>query len=232
MIAAIIPARGGSVRIPGKNIKEFYGKPIIHYPIEAARKSGLFDKIIVSTDSEEIAKAAVDAGAEAPFIRPRELSGNTMPTAPVLLHAVEYLNKNVSPVKYFCCMYPTAAMLRCQDIIMAFQMLQEKKAAEVFAITSFEFCIFRAMKRDKNGCASFLWPENGAKLSQEFPEAYHDAGLFYWFDAKAFLEDKTLYHPQALGFVLPHYLVCDIDTPDDWQRAEIVYKACKTKGLL
>jgi len=232
MIVAIIPARGGSVRIENKNYKDFCGKPIINYSIEAAKKTGLFDKIIVSTDSPEISEVAVKAGAEVPFLRPKDISGNHIPTAPVLEHALDYLSQKVSEVKYVCCIYPTSVMVRSEDISKAFDVLLEKNAPEVFAITTFDFPIFRGMEINEAGHTVFIWPENELRRSQDLKQAYHDAGLFYWFDAKSFMQSKTLYNTEALGYVIPNHLVCDIDEPEDWQRAEIAYEICKKQKLL
>jgi pseudaminic acid cytidylyltransferase len=232
MNVAIIPARGGSKRIPNKNIKHFRGKPVIAYSIDAAKKSELFDQIVVSTDSEEIAEVAVKSGAEVPFIRPSELSDDYTPTAPVLEHAVTWLISHGNEVEYFCCIYPTAVFLRSKDIRQAFLTLRDKKVPEVYSITAFEFCIFRGVKLAQDGGIKFLWPENELKRSQDFPEVYHDAGQFYWFDSKEFLKHKSLYDPNALPFIIPRYLVCDIDTADDWETAEVMFEACKKKGLL
>ena len=232
MNVAVIPARGGSKRIPGKNIKEFAGKPIITYSIEAAKNSGLFDRIVVSTDSEEIADVAVKAGAEAPFTRPEELSGDHIMTQFVLTHAIDWLNEHGSCIQYFCCIYPTAPLIDSKRLKSGFELLCEKKSPEVYSVTTFDFCTFRAVEITEEGLLKFLCPENELKRSQDFPEVYHDAGQFYWFDSEEFLKHKMLYDPKALPFIVPRYLVQDIDTQEDWEVAELMYEACRKKGLL
>jgi pseudaminic acid cytidylyltransferase len=232
MNVAIIPARGGSKRIPNKNIKDFAGKPIICYSIEAAHKSGIFDRIIVSTDSEIIAEVAIKAGAEVPFFRPADLSDDHTPTAPVLLHSINWLNANGQHVDFFCCIYPTAPFIRFQNIKEGLSLLIKNKASSVFSITTFDFCIFRGIKFNQEGHLEFIWPENELKRSQELPEAYHDAGQFYWIKSDSFLKTGKLFDPNAIPFIIPRYLVQDIDTPEDWIRAELLYSLCQKRGLM
>jgi len=229
---AIIPARGGSKRIPGKNIKEFAGRPIIAYSINAAKQSGLFDRIIVSTDSEQIAQVARNEGAEVPFMRPAELSDDHTPTAPVLKHAVDWLQEDGGQVDYFCCIYPTAPFIRPGDLQDAFEILCKENASEVFPVTTFDFCIFRGLKATQNQGYEMIWPENELVRSQDFPEALHDAGQFYMFDSRIFLGRKKMWDPDAIILKIPRYLVQDIDTQEDWKIAEIFYEVCKKKGLL
>jgi len=232
MNVAIIPARGGSKRIPNKNIKSFAGKPIITYSIDAARKSGVFDRIIVSTDSEIIADVAAKSGADVPFLRPANLADDYTPTAPVLEHAVNWLNANGPRVKYFCCIYPTAPFIRFQNIKEGFSTLIDKKATLAFSITTFDFCVFRGLKFTQDGRLEFLWPENEMKRSQDLPTAYHDAGQFYWFESETFLKKKKLFDTNAIPVIIPRFLVQDIDTPEDWEVAEVIYDVCKKAGLL
>ncbi len=232
MNVAVIPARGGSKRIPGKNIKNFAGKPIISYSIEAAKNSGLFDRIVVSTDSEEIANVAIKAGAEVPFARPEELSDDHVMTQFVLTHAIDWLNEHGPRIQYFCCIYPTAPLIDFKRLKSGYELLREKKSSEVYSVTTFDFSIFRAMEITKEGLLKFLWPENELKRSQDFPEAYHDAGQFYWFDSEEFLKHNMLYSPKALPFIIPRCLVQDIDTQEDWEMAELMYEACRKKGVL
>lgn len=229
---AVIPARGGSKRIPGKNIKYFAGKPIISYSIEAAKASGIFDRIIVSTDSEDIADVARSAGAEVPFARPSELSDDHTPTAPVLEHAVKWLESKGCSVKYLCCIYPTAPFVRSEDLIRGYELLIEDSVSCVFSVTEFEFTIFRGLKINDEGFIEMFWPEHELTRSQDLPQAYHDAGQFYWLDSGKFLKNKKLYAKDAKPIILPRVLVQDIDTLEDWETAEIMYEACKKKGLL
>ncbi|HDY90210.1 MAG TPA: pseudaminic acid cytidylyltransferase [bacterium] len=232
MNVAIIPARSGSKRIPGKNIKSFAGKSIISYSIAAAKITGLFDRIIVSTNSNQIAEIARQYGAEVPFRRPSNLSDDNIDIAPVVEHAINWLNSKGQRVKYFCNIYPTAPFIRPDDLRDAFSILRDKKAAEVFSVTTFPFPVFRALRVAQNGHLEMFWPENELKRSQDLEEAYQDAGQFYWFDSEAFLKNKKNWDPGALPFFIPRYLVQDIDTPEDWQRAELMFEVCRQKGLL
>jgi pseudaminic acid cytidylyltransferase len=229
---AIIPARGGSKRIPGKNIKKFAGKPIIYYSIEAAQQCRLFYRIIVSTDSDRIAEIACQAGAEIPFMRPASLSDDCTPTASVLEHAIDWLEANGEQINYFCCIYPTAPFIRPEDLKNAFGILRREKASEVFPVTTFDFCIFRGLKAKEDDRYEMFWPENELVRSQDLPEALHDAGQFYMFDCKAFLERQKIWDPYARLLKIPRYLVQDIDTVEDWEMAEVNYENCKKLGLL
>lgn len=232
MNVAIIPARGGSKRIPGKNIRKFSGKPIIAYSIKAAQECKVFDRIIVSTDCKRIAEVAKSAGAEVPFIRPSELSDDHTPTAPVLEHAIRWFESTGETVKYSCCIYPTAPFVRSEDLLKGYKLLTEKNISSVFSITEFEFTIFRGLKINDEGFVEMFWPEHELTRSQDLPRAYHDAGQFYWFDSAKFLRNKQLYAKEAKPVILPRYLVQDIDTPEDWEFAELMYEACRKKGLL
>jgi pseudaminic acid cytidylyltransferase len=232
MNVAVIPARGGSKRIPNKNIKLFAGKPIIHFSIEAAQQCGLFDRIIVSTDSQEISKVARQAGAEVPFLRPANLSDDHTPTAPVLEHALKWLKSKGHAVNYLCCIYPTAPFVRSEDLIKGYNLLVENNISSVFSLTEFEFTIFRALKVNDGGFTEMFWPENEVIRSQDLPTAYHDAGQFYWLDAEKFLKNKKLYAKDAKPVILPRVLVQDIDTLEDWEMAELMYENCLKKGLL
>ena len=232
MNVAIIPARGGSKRIPNKNIKHFAGKPIIAYSIEAAKVSGLFDKIFVSTDSEKIALTAKEYGAEVPFMRPKELSDDFTPTAPVLLHALKWLEVQGMPAKFACCIYATAPFVRPEYLKKGFRLIMRKRASAVFSVTAFPFSIFRALNINEAGCLEMFWPEHECTRSNDLPEAYHDAGQFYWLDSKRFLKTKKVYANDALPVIIPHFLVQDIDTPEDWETALVIYEVFKKRGLL
>lgn len=232
MNVAIIPARGGSRRIPDKNIKLFAGKPIIAYSIEAAAASGLFDKIFVSTDSEKIAFIAKEHGAEIPFMRPRELSDDFTPTSVVLLHALEWMESQGSRAKFVCCIYATAPFIKPEYLKKGYRLIMREKVSAAFSVTSFPYPIFRALKISETGCLEMFWPENELKRSNDLPETYHDAGQFYWLDEKKFLENKKVYTSDALPVIIPRFLVQDIDTIEDWKTAEIKYAFCKERGFL
>ena len=230
MNIAIIPARGGSKRIPNKNIKPFAGKPIISYSIEAARESGVFDKIIVSTDDEEIMRTAIEYGAQVPFVRPSNLSDDLTPTAPVIDHALQWMHSNNMQTAYACCIYATAPFLRPEYIRQGFDLIKNKKVSSVFSVTTFPFPIFRALEIKEKGHLAMFWPEHELSRSNDLPEAYHDAGQFYWLDSDRFLKRKKLYSSDAFPVILPRYLVQDIDTMEDWETAERMFAASQLTG--
>jgi pseudaminic acid cytidylyltransferase len=229
MILGIIPARGGSKRIPGKNIKSFLGKPIISYSILAAQESGVFDKIIVSTDSKEIATIARDYGAEVPFFRPPELSDDFTGTNKVIAHSVKHYQGQEIDVEYVCCIYATAPFIKADYIKAGFEIIKKKKQLFVFSATSFAFPIFRSFAINEKEEVQLFWPKNYESRSQDLPEAYHDAGQFYWGIPEGFVEDKCMFEKHSLALLLPRYLVQDIDTLDDWERAEMMYLAMQIK---
>ena len=222
-IVAIIPARGGSKRIPKKNIKLFAGRPIISYSIKAAQETNLFDRIIVSTDSDEIAETAKSFGAEVPFIRPAELSDDFAGTAPVLIHALKWLNEHNYASDYFCCIYATAPFAQAKYIKKGLDLIKSKSAATVFSVTTFPYPIFRALKIGNDGRIEMFWPEHENSRSNDLPEAYHDAGQFYWGNTEKFMKGKTFFSTDAVPIIIPRYLVQDIDTPEDWETAEKMY---------
>jgi len=230
---AIIPARGGSKRIPGKNIKPFLGKPLILYSVEAALKSGAFDKIVVSTDDRQIADIAREHGAEVPFIRPSSLADDFATTADVIEHAIIQCEKLYSSkIPRACCIYPTAPFIRHTDIADGLETLVGTNAGSVFTVTTFPYPIFRALKLDTTDCLSMFWPKYERTRSNDLQEAYHDAGQFYWINTGEFLKHKQIFGHNARPIVLPRILVQDIDTPEDWEAAEILYQLCKRKGIL
>ena len=198
---------------------------MISYPILAARKCEVFDRIVVSTDTIEIRDIAVSYGAEAPFMRPPELSDDETPTAPVLLHALEFFHRNGWEVDYICCIYPTAVFLEPSYLSDGYTLMVEHQAHTVFSVTSYAFPIFRALKINEKGQVEMFWPEHELTRSQDLPEAYHDAGQFYWLDAGKFLKSRRIYSNDAMPVILPRYLVQDIDTPEDWEAAENLYRA-------
>lgn len=223
MIVAIIPARGGSKRIPRKNIKEFHGKPMIAYSIEAAIASGCFDKVIVSTDDEEIAAISVALGAEVPFLRPAEVSDDYATTSDVMAHAIHWFQSVDWDVEAVCCLYATAPFVLPEDLQQGYALLCDSDVKFTFSATSFPFPIQRAIKLDEFGAVSMFSPENEQLRSQDLEEAYHDAGQFYWGKTSAFLAKLSIFSPHSKAVLLPRNRVQDIDTLEDWELAESLY---------
>jgi len=233
MNICVIPARGGSKRIPRKNIKEFNGKPIIAYSIEAALKSNCFSQVIVSTDDDEISEVAKKYGALVPFVRPDELSNDYAGTIPVIKHAIEWMEDNNNYIENVCCLYATAPFIQSKIISKAYQQLQDSNSDYCFSVTSFSFPIQRAIKIVQGDKVNMFYPEHFNTRSQDLEEAYHDAGQFYWGKARAFKDESPLFSEVATPYVLPRYLVQDIDTMEDWIRAEAMYKVLQeTEALL
>lgn len=225
MRLAIIPARGGSKRIPRKNIKPFCGKPMIAWSIEAARLSGCFDRIIVSTDDDDIAWVARDHGAEVPFIRPVSLSDDHTCTIPVIAHAIGWMLANEVPVEMACCLYATAPFVRAEDLRRGFEVLQKNGADYAFSVTSYPFPIQRAIRINRDHRVEMFQPEHFNTRSQDLEEAWHDAGQFYWGRAEAWLAGKPIFSYDTTAVPLPRHRVQDIDTPEDWERAEFMFTA-------
>jgi pseudaminic acid cytidylyltransferase len=223
---AIIPARGGSKRIPRKNIKDFHGIPLIAYSIKVALKSNLFDKVIVSTDDEEIAKIAREYGASVPFIRPVELSDDFTGTGAVVNHALEYLKSVGEIYDFVCTIYATAPFLDEKYLIEGFEKLKNSNTKNAFSCTSMPFPIQRTFKITSNERCEMFWPENFMKRSQDLEESFQDAGQFYWTNLNM-KSDEITFGKDSIPIILPRYLVQDIDTLEDWQRAEFMYEAIK-----
>ena len=221
---AIIPARGGSKRIPNKNIKPFIGKPIIAYSIEAALETAIFTRIIVSTDSEEIAEVARHHGAEVPFFRPAELSDDYTGTDAVIAHSLRWLLDRGEAVNTICCIYATAPFIRPEYIIQGYDLLTKHGVDACFSVTTFPYPIFRALKLTGKGHLAMFWPEHFMSRSQDLPQAYHDAGQFYWSTVHRYIREKTFLSDDTCPVILPRHLVQDIDTPEDWTVAEIIYR--------
>jgi pseudaminic acid cytidylyltransferase len=219
----IIPARGGSKRIPKKNIKPFFGKPLIAYSIEVALQSRLFDRVIVSTDDSEIASIAKEYGAEVPFMRPKELSDDFTTTGAVISHGLEFLHLHGESFDYVCSIYPTAPLLQKEYLIKGYEELKNSDAHSTFSATSMPFAIQRTFKITKNGRCKMFMPEHFTSRSQDLEKAYQDAGQFYWTNLNN-KSDDIIFGKDSIPIILPRYLVQDIDTLEDWQMAEKLYE--------
>lgn len=220
MIVAVIPARGGSKRIPRKNIRPFAGKPMIGYSIECASRSGLFDRIVVSTDDEEISAVARDFGAEVPFTRPAALADDHAGTTDVIAHAVQWFSGQGISVSEACCIYPTAPFLQSEDLKEGLRLMQAGRWRYVFAATRFAAPVQRAFRQTADGGLEMLFPENFAIRSQDLPEVLHDAAQFYWGRREAWLNREKVFDRFSTVVRIPHWRVQDIDTEEDWRHAE------------
>jgi len=225
MRLAVIPARGGSKRIPRKNIKAFGGLPMIAWSIRAAIQSQCFDRIIVSTDDEEIAAVAKEHGADVPFERPANLSDDHTGTIPVIAHAIDWQNKHRPAATQVCCIYATAPFVQAADLQRGLQALQSTDADYAFSVTSYAFPIQRAIRITAEQRVEMFQPEHFNTRSQDLAEAWHDAGQFYWGQALAWLEGKPMFSQGSAPVQLPRHRVQDIDTPEDWERAEWMFNA-------
>lgn len=232
MKLAIIPARGGSKRIPHKNIRPFHGRPIIGWSIETAKKSGLFDMVAVSTDDEGIADVARREGATVPFMRPASLADDFSSSDQVVAHAVATLRTNGLHFEDVCCIYATAPFVTVSSLQEASHLLTRRGHGFVVPVTSFEYPIQRALRRGRDGTLSMFQPEYMNTRSQDLEETFHDVGQFYWGKAEAFLLDLPMFTDNSVSVKLPRYLVHDIDTPEDWRRAELMFAALKAEGEL
>lgn len=225
MKIAVIPARGGSKRIPRKNIKPFAGKPMIGYAIEAALACEAIDRVVVSTDDEEISAIAREFGAELPFRRPAELADDITPTVPVIAHAIEACRELGWDVTHACCIYPGVPFIRTADLAEALALLEQNGGGGyTFPVTGFRSPIQRALKRDASGKVAPFNPEHVGTRTQDLEPGYFDAGQFYWGGAPAWFAGDTI-HANGRAIVLPEWRVVDIDTPADWDRAEMLYRA-------
>ena len=229
MNIAIIPARGGSKRIPKKNIKLFHGKPMIAYSIEAAIQSGCFDKVIVSTDDQDIADIAIEYGADVPFFRPSNISDDYATTMDVMQHTINWCIEQQWNVEAVCCLYATAPFITSDYLIQGYEKLIKNKADFVFSAATFSFPIQRAIKLTEKGEVSMFSPEYEQTRSQDLEEAYHDAGQFYWGKADSFLERKAMFAKHSTVILLPRSRVQDIDTTEDWSFAELLYSALESE---
>ncbi|WP_443748763.1 pseudaminic acid cytidylyltransferase [Asticcacaulis solisilvae] len=223
----VIPARGGSKRIPRKNVKPFLGRPMLSYSIAAAKATGLFDHVIVSTDDDEIAAVARAHGAETPFVRPAELANDQQGTNAVVIHAIEWFAAHGSKPDATCLVYATAPLLDPERLEEGWQALQQPGKRFAFSVTSYGFPIQRALRRTEGDGVAMFWPENRTARSQDLEPAYHDAAQFYWGWSDAFLNGEELFSPISAPVVLPRSHVVDIDTPEDWEKAELTYRILK-----
>jgi len=224
MNIAIIPARGGSKRIPRKNIKNFFGKPMIGYAIEVAQESKLFEHIVVSTDDEEIAEVARQFGAEVPFLRPKNLADDLTATVPVVAHAIEVCQAQWADIKYVCCIYPCVPFLRADDLRGALDRLIRSGDDYCFPVAEYSSPIQRALRIMEGGKVQPFYPEHEDSRTQDLEKSYFDAGQFYWGLLNSWVQNSKLdakIHSRGAGYPIPTWRVVDIDTPEDWIRAEI-----------
>jgi pseudaminic acid cytidylyltransferase len=228
MNIAIIPARGGSKRIPRKNIKVFAGKPMIVHSIDAALRCELFDRIVVSTDDQEIAEIAKKCGAEVPFYRDAALSDDTTGTLPVIKDAVLKLINVGWKVDFVCCIYPCAPFIDSKDLLDALRLLENSDARFSFPVTPYQNAIQRALQLDQHNNVAMFFPEHEFARSQDLVPAYHDTGQFYWGTAAAWINSQRIYQ-SSVGLAIPSWRVVDVDTIDDWQRAELIYEIINQK---
>ncbi|KAA6232060.1 pseudaminic acid cytidylyltransferase [Chlorobium phaeovibrioides] len=228
MSIAIIPARGGSKRIPRKNIKMFAGKPMIAHAITTAKMSGLFEHIVVSTDDQEISKIAQKWGAVTPFLRPDELANDYTATVPVIAHAIQSCRALGWYIEQVCCIYPGVPFLQIEDLKGALQLLLKSDMDYSFPVTEFPSAIQRAMKRTDDGKMQPFYPQYELTRTQDLEPAFHDAGQFYWGKAEAWLLNNKV-HSNGVGYIIPNWRVVDIDTPEDWDRAELLFEVFNHK---
>lgn len=219
---AIITARGGSKRIPRKNIKDFLGKPIIAYSIEASLQSGIFQEVMVSTDDAEIAEVAQKYGAKVPFMRSAKNADDFATTTDVLIEVLENYQNLGQNFQYACCLYPTAPFVRAEKLQKAFQLLTESNADSVVPVAAFSYPIWRSLKIE-NGKLQMNFPENLNKRSQDLPPAYHDVGQFYFFEVAKFLSTKRLFSDFSVPLHISELEMQDIDNETDWKLAELKY---------
>lgn len=219
---AIITARGGSKRIPGKNIKSFLGKPIIEYSILAAKNAGCFDEVMVSTDDHLIGELASSMGAIIPFIRSVETSNDHATTAEVIAEVLNEYKKIGKEFKYCCCIYPTAPFITKDKLKAAYEKLMISGADSVVPVVKFGFPILRSFKIDE-GLVKMNWPEYMNSRSQDLPASFHDCGQFYFIKVESFLKNKKLFTEFTVPFEMPESEVQDIDNEEDWKVAEIKY---------
>lgn len=219
----MIPARGGSKRIPRKNIRPFCGRPMIAWSISAAACSGCFDRIVVSTDDNEVASVAKAEGAEVPFVRPEALSDDYTATRAVIAHAIRALA--LDPKDAVCCLYATAPFVVPDDLRAGLDLLCAGGCSYVFPVTHYAFPIQRALRMDASGRVEMFQPDQFQTRSQDLEEAVHDVGQFYWAHASQWQRETPIFGPGAIGLPIPRHRAQDIDTPEDWDMAERLFRA-------
>ena len=230
MSLCVIPARGGSKRIPKKNIKLFFGRPMISWSISVAIDSNCFDHIIVSTDCEETANIAEREGAEIIFKRPKSLSNDIVGTVPVIAHAIKEAEKVWNTFEYVCCLYATAPFARPGDIINASQLIKKTNVNYSFPITTFPFPVQRGVWIRDDGSIEMFQPEHALTRSQDLKEGYHDAGQFYWGRKEAWVTGRSILASGAHPIIIPRERVQDIDTLEDWEHAELLFSFLNRKN--
>jgi len=230
MRVAVIPARGGSKRIPRKNVKPFCGKPMIAWSIEAARACRLFDHILVSTDDAEIADVARQWHAEVPFVRPAELSNEIAGTTEVIAHATEWALGEGWKLQAVCCIYATAPLIQPSDLERGWEALESGDWSYAFAVTDFSSSIFRAFREHPAGGVEMFFPEHFLTRSQDLPAALHDAAQFYWGRPNAWIERQKMFDRRSVPVRIPRWRVQDIDTEDDWARAAQLFRLITRMG--
>ena len=221
---AIIPARGGSKRIPRKNIRDFFGKPIIAYSIQAALSSGLFDEVMVSTDDEEIAEIVRQYGATVPFMRSEKTSDDFATTTDVLVEVIELYKKMERAFENVCCIYPAAPLIKSQHLINGYEMFIKENRISVFPIVAFSHPVQRGFVINPELKTVMMFPENAMVRSQDIQKVYHDAGQWYWLNTESFLADKKIFSSNSASVILSEIEVQDIDTLVDWKMAEFKYE--------
>ena len=225
---AVITARGGSKRIPQKNIKDFCGKPIIAYTIKAALDSNIFDEVMVSTDSEEIKQIALDYGANVPFMRSARTSDDYATTEDVIMEVVTAYRREGKEYPHVCCLYPTAPFITPDILKEAMRIMEEKKPSVVIPVVQFSYPPQRCFIINDEGYAQFKYPEYVRTRSQDLEKEYHDAGQFYVYDVEKLFEKKGIIEDDFYPIVLSEVMVQDIDTLDDWKLAEVKYELLKS----
>ncbi len=224
MTICVIPARGGSKRIPRKNIKDFNGKPMIQWSIEAAFASNIFKTILVSTDDTEIAEIARDLGAEVPFVRPKDLSDDFTNTTDVIAHATRWAIDRGKDSSIVCCLYATSPFVLSSDLQEAYRIISSESWQYVFSASEFSSPIFRSFEKTENGGVKMFYPEHFETRSQDLPKAFFDAGMFYMARGDAWLKGLKIFDHHSYPLIIPSWRVQDIDTPEDWERAVILAK--------
>ncbi|MGC6480088.1 MAG: pseudaminic acid cytidylyltransferase [Flavobacteriaceae bacterium] len=225
---AIIPARSGSKRIPNKNIKDFFGKPVIAHAIENTLRSGVFDEVMVSTDDDQIAEIASAFGAKIPFLRSKENASDIASTTDVLLEVLEYYGKNRQYFKWGCCIYPVTPLLTPNLFKEAFDQMSAQECTSIFTVQAFSHPIHRAMRIDQYGKIQMMNKDQVFVRTQDIPISYHDAGQFYWFEVEKFKREKSIISTDTSGFIVDEFQAQDVDTLADWTMMEVKYQHIKS----